>query len=105
MVEADRVAEVIVLQLAEDRGGAEQRLVEVDPVDDRGEGVDRDTGERTVGGGESGGHPLYSFGHGAAVLLRGRVAEQVRAHGGSFGGSGPRGGGEGRIFAFVLRLA
>ncbi|MGX1252617.1 hypothetical protein RKD48_005128 [Streptomyces ambofaciens] len=80
VVEVDGVAQVDVLQLVEDRGRVVQGPVEVDPVDAGGEGVHRDTGERAVGGGDSGGHPLDSFGHGAAVLLRGGVVEQVRAH-------------------------
>ncbi|GAA3233350.1 hypothetical protein GCM10020256_49460 [Streptomyces thermocoprophilus] len=80
MMEPDRVAEVDLLQLVEDGGGVVQRPVEVDAVDAGGERVDGDPGERTVGGGESGRHPLYSFGDGAAVVLRREVIEQVRAH-------------------------
>ena len=102
VVEVDRVPEVDVLQFVQHRGGVAQRLVEVDRVDARGEVVDRDAGERPVGGGEFGGHPLDSFGHGAAVVLRGGVVEQVRAHVGSSGGDGPCGE---RAGAAELRLA
>src|SRR5207245_1819189 len=97
VVEVDRVAEVDVLQLVQDGAGVAQRPVQVDGVDPGGEGVHGDTGERTVGGGEFGRHPLDSFGHGAAVVLRGQVIEQVRAHWWSSGGDSPCGrGGEGR---------
>jgi hypothetical protein len=90
VVEVDGVPEVDVLQLVEHRGRVVQRLVEVDPLDPGREGVDRDACERTVGGGEFGRHPLYSFGHGTAVPLRGRVIEQVRAHGGVLRGTGEK---------------
>lgn len=80
VVEVDRVPEVDLFQLVEDRRGVVQRLVQVDPLDAGSEGVDRDAGERTVGGGEFGRHPLDSFRHGTAVPVRGGVIEQVRAH-------------------------
>ncbi len=58
-----------------------QGRVQVDGLDAAGEFTGGDAGGRAGCGGESGGHPLDSFGHGAAVPLRGGVIEQVRAHG------------------------
>ncbi len=79
MVEVDRVPEVDLFELVEDGAGVVQRAVQVDPLDT---GVKASTVTPVNGRSVAASlrHPLDSFGHRAAVPLRGRVIEEVRAH-------------------------
>ncbi len=88
VVEVDGVTEVDLAELVEGRGGVAERPVEVDRVDDGGELVHTDAAVGALGGGEGGRDPFHSRGDGGPIVLRGRVVEQVRTHGGGPPGEG-----------------